>query len=138
MPKSPEVRLSPKAQADIDAIFDYTDAQWGWRQAEDYVAELRIALASLAEPFSLASTAKSIRKNYFVLRCGSHNVFFRKKRDAILVIRILHQRMAPNATYVERSVRPSHLQFRPIRLKDPQPYFLKISTGFSSWRFPKT
>jgi toxin ParE1/3/4 len=95
VPKSPEVRLSPKAQADIDAIFDYTDAQWGWRRAEEYLAELRLALASLTEPLSLAIPAKSIRKGYFVLRCGSHNVFFRKKPDAILIIRILHQRMDP-------------------------------------------
>lgn len=95
MPKSPEVRLSPRAQADIEAIFDYTDAQWGWRQAEDYVAELRLALANLTEPLTVEKPAKNIRKGYFVLRCGSHNVFFRKRPDAVLIIRILHERMDP-------------------------------------------
>jgi toxin ParE1/3/4 len=95
VPRSLEIRLSPKAQADVDAIYDYTDSQWGWRQAEEYVAELRRALASLTQPLHAASPAKSIRKGYFVLRCGSHNVFFRKTPDAILIIRILHQRMDP-------------------------------------------
>jgi toxin ParE1/3/4 len=95
VPKSPEVRLSPKAQADIDAIFDYTDAQWGWRQAEDYIRELRLALASLTEALNTSRSAKGVRRGYFVLRCGSHNVFFRKTPDAILIIRILHQRMDP-------------------------------------------
>jgi plasmid stabilization system protein ParE len=30
--------LTPAAEADLEAIWDYTEEQWGWRQAERYVA----------------------------------------------------------------------------------------------------
>jgi toxin ParE1/3/4 len=38
-------------------------------------------------------SASNIRSGYFILGCGSHNIFFREEKSRIVVVRILHNRM---------------------------------------------
>jgi toxin ParE1/3/4 len=44
-----EYRLSPKAQRDLDGIFDYTVERWGLPQAERYTDLIEAACARLTE-----------------------------------------------------------------------------------------
>ena len=41
--------FSPKAEADIDDIYDYTEDCWGYDQAESYVFGLRDACLQVAD-----------------------------------------------------------------------------------------
>lgn len=88
--------FAPRAVADIDRIFDYTEAQWGTEQAEKYTYELRSSCNRLGETPRAGRSAAAIRKRYFVLGCGSHNIFFREEKLRIVIVRILHNRMEPS------------------------------------------
>ena len=85
--------LSPKAEQDIEAIWDYTEANWGMSQAEVYLNSIRTALSGLCDKTFLSQSAEHIRQGYRRAIVGSHNIFFKDDKDAIIVIRILHQRM---------------------------------------------
>lgn len=88
-----EFRLSPRAQRDLDAIFDYTVAHWDLPQAMRYIDLIEAACAELVEAPQQAQGCANIRPGY--RRCGveQHVVYFRPTSYGITVIRILHQRM---------------------------------------------
>jgi toxin ParE1/3/4 len=91
-----EILLRPTAQADIEAIADYTIERWGRRQAEAYVMTLRADIVSLAqfpkrfpihEPSGLA-----LRR----MRSGHHLIFYRESNAAVEIVRVLHERSDPS------------------------------------------
>lgn len=85
--------LSPRAQADIDEIWDYTVRTWDQAQAESYLRDIQGALRSLVADPSKGRACDDIRAGYKKQPVGSHVLFFRLVGDDIEVIRILHQRM---------------------------------------------
>lgn len=86
-------RLSPAAQQDLDAIFDYTVEQWGMPQALRYMQMLEEACAAMAQAPQQAQDCSHIRSGYRRGLAGQHFVYFRIEEDGIAVIRILHPRM---------------------------------------------
>jgi len=89
--------LSPAAQADLDAIWNYTATQWGTGQAADYVRDIRDACAALARGERLSRPADEIRAGYRRCLVGAHVLFFRvTPAGDIEIVRILHQRMDVN------------------------------------------
>jgi toxin ParE1/3/4 len=86
-------RLSPRAQDDLDEIWDYSEAQWGTDQAETYARQLQRAFETLAIHPTRGRSCDRIRKGYFRLSAGSHVIFYRMAGDAVDIVRILHQRM---------------------------------------------
>lgn len=92
MPRALEILFSPRATADIDHIYDHTEANWGIDQAKKYT-QLKFACHGLAELPRSGRLAHTIRKGYSVLNCGSHNIFFREEHSRIVIVRILHNRM---------------------------------------------
>lgn len=86
--------FSPRAEADIDDIYDYTEQHWGFEKAEVYTFELRDACRSLAEGHRRGrKIGDEIRRDYFVLFCNAHLIIYRETLGRIIVVRILHQRM---------------------------------------------
>ena len=88
-----EYRLSPRAQRDLEAVFDYTVAEWGWAQAMRYIDLIEAACAELAEAPQQAQGCADILPGYRRRGVEQHVVYFRPTRYGIAVIRILHQRM---------------------------------------------
>jgi len=88
-----ECRLSPRAQRDLDDIFDYTVAQWNLPQALRYTDSLEAALDALAQAPHKGQDCGHIRQGYRRLRVEQHVIYFRTTPYGIAVIRILHQRM---------------------------------------------
>jgi toxin ParE1/3/4 len=88
-----EYRLSPLAQDDLDAIFDYTVAQWGLVQANRYVDLIETACAKLSSAPEQAQSCGYIRAGYRHHRIEHHVLYFKATDDGIAVIRILHERM---------------------------------------------
>ena len=85
--------LTPRAQADLEEIWDYTAARWGLDQAETYTRELWKAIATVADHPPLGKECSAVRAGYRKYRCGSHVLFYRPGSGAIDVVRILHERM---------------------------------------------
>lgn len=88
-----EYRLSPKAQRDLDGIFDYTVRQWSLPQALRYTDHIEAACADLAQAPQQAQSCAHIRPGYRRRSVENHVIYFRPTSYGIAVIRILHQRM---------------------------------------------
>ena len=88
-----EYRLSPRAQRDLDTIFDYTVAHWDLSQAMRYTDLIEAACANLAEAPQQAQGCANIRPGYRRRGVEQHVIYFRPTSYGIAIIRILHQRM---------------------------------------------
>ncbi len=84
--------LSPKAEADLDDIWVFTESLWGETQAEAYLQRIASAVDTLAQQSSIGR-AYRFRPGYRQWPVGSHVIFYRPAGDKIEIIRILHQRM---------------------------------------------
>ena len=88
-------RLTPAAQRDLSRIWDYTEEQWGVRQAEAYIEDIRAAVERLAADPDRGRACDDVRGGYRRYPAGSHVVFYVVTDSGVDVIRILHQRMEP-------------------------------------------
>jgi toxin ParE1/3/4 len=85
--------LSPKARADIVAIWDFGEERWGPDQAERYLRDLQRAIETVAADPRRGRPCDEVRPGYFKFSVGSYVIFFRLEGEGIDVVRILHQRM---------------------------------------------
>lgn len=85
--------LSPRAQADIEDIWDYSATQWGVKQAEIYIRKIQVVIEHVAAEPGIARSCDAIRPGYWKYPAGSHVIFFKLMPGGINVIRILHGRM---------------------------------------------
>jgi toxin ParE1/3/4 len=85
--------LSPRAQTDLEEIWDYTVARWGLDQAETYTRQLWECIQAVAARPSIGRECADLRPGYFKLSSGSHVLFYRLITDGIDIVRILHERM---------------------------------------------
>ena len=88
-----DYRLSPRAQRDLEELFDDTVARWGLPQAMRYTDLIAAACAELAEAPLLAPACDYIMPGVRRRGAGQHMIYFRPTLYGIAVIRILHQRM---------------------------------------------
>jgi toxin ParE1/3/4 len=85
--------ISPRAQADIDGIWDYTAERWNEEQAARYIRALQEAIETVAADPQRGRSCEQIRPGYRKYAAGSHVVFYRATPKGIDVVRVLHQRM---------------------------------------------
>ena len=85
--------LSPRAQTDLEEIWDYTVARWGLDQAETYTRQLWECIKAAAARPSIGRECADLRPGYYKVSSGSHVLFYRLIADGIDVVRILHERM---------------------------------------------
>lgn len=88
-----EYRLSPKAQRDLEGIFDYTVERWGLQQALRYTDLIEAVCARLADTPLHSQDCAIIRPGYRRRNVERHAIYFRQTSYGIAIIRILHQRM---------------------------------------------
>ena len=86
-------RLTPRAKADLDEIWDYTSERWDAAQAERYILQIKAAIESIASDPSRGRPCDDIRPGYLRYPIGSHILFYRLTGQGVDVVRILHQRM---------------------------------------------
>ena len=85
--------LTPRAQTDLDEIWDYTADRWGLNQAETYTRQPWTDIAIVADRPSLGRECNEVRRGYRMYPSGSHALFCRQTADGIDVVRILHERV---------------------------------------------
>ena len=85
--------LSPRAQRDLDEIWDYTAATWGVEQAENYIRLLQRAIESVAGDPRKGRPCDEVRAGYRKYHAGSHMLLYRNAKAGIDIVRILHSRM---------------------------------------------
>jgi toxin ParE1/3/4 len=91
--RTPEYRLTPAAQRDLDEIFDYTVREWGLEQAVAYTAVIEKACVRLAKAPDLPQDCGYIRAGYRRAVVNRYSIYFRVEDYGVAVVRILHQYM---------------------------------------------
>jgi len=88
-------KISKKALADIEEIWDHTAENWSTEQADRYYNLIFEEIEFIAENPLTGKDYSHIRKNYRSSIVKSHLVFYRinNKKHEVEIIRVLHQRM---------------------------------------------
>ena len=87
--------ISIEAVQDLEKIWLYTRENWSMDQADRYFNLIMNEIEYLSEEPNSGSDFGYVRKSYFRSRIKSHFIFYKinKKKEAIEILRILHQRM---------------------------------------------
>ena len=88
-----QLRLTPKARADLDAIWDYTVKHWGVEQAEAYLLSLGETMKLLANQPGLGRNIDDIREGCSKFPAASHIFVYRSQPGITEIVRILHKSM---------------------------------------------
>jgi toxin ParE1/3/4 len=86
--------LSEAADADLAEIGVYTIERWGMAQADIYVGSLIGDMHALATGTAYATKVMAIA-GMRRMRSGSHHIYYRIEPDALIIVRIVHERMDP-------------------------------------------
>lgn len=80
-----EIKLTPKAEDDLTAIWDYSYRHFGVEQADMYIGRISAVFEVLGTPRPELGDA------FFALPVEQHVIFFIPAATAITVVRILSQ-----------------------------------------------
>ncbi|MBA4163570.1 MAG: plasmid stabilization protein ParE [Erythrobacter sp.] len=84
--------LRPAARADLAEIWLFGAAQWDVPQADEYLAMITSRIETVAEMPGIGSPAEDLPSRYRKLAAGAHRVIYRAEDDAVIVVRVLHER----------------------------------------------
>ena len=85
--------LTPRARADLKAIWTYTADRWNVEQADRYIGLLDGAMRIVAADPRRWRPCDHVRPGYFKFSAGSHFLFFKRHPRGIVVGRVLHRSM---------------------------------------------
>ena len=86
-------RLTRRAAADLDAIFEYTALRFGLGQARSYFNMLHECCRRLAGNPGLGRSAESLAPGLRRYEFRSHVVFYLAESPELVIVRVLHSRM---------------------------------------------
>ena len=93
MGKSKSFRLRPKAEQDLEKIYEYSVQEFGNKRAELYIRDLNGAFKKLANEPNLGRDYRFVRTNLLAFNVASHVVFFKVSSVGITILRVLHRSM---------------------------------------------
>ena len=91
-----QLKLTPRARADLDAIWDYSVRQWDEKQAETYLASIGQTTQLLVENPGLGTKIDHVKGGYKKFPAASHLLIFKSTPYAIEIVRVLHKSMDVN------------------------------------------
>ena len=89
-------KLSEAAAKDIEQLLDQSILDFGPLQTETYHYDLTNCLELLAENAEMGTSAEDLRAGYRRFPHESHVIFYTRRDEHILIVRILHKRMDVN------------------------------------------
>lgn len=78
------------ADEDLQAIFIYTEEEFGTDQAVKYLVEIEDVFERLVETPELGKQRNEIKKGLRSLPVGAHIIFYRILTNHIRIVRVLH------------------------------------------------
>ena len=85
--------LSVEASTDLDSILDYSFNKFGANVMVKYHKSLQKCFEILDDNPGLGSEVEHIRSDYLYFQHRSHLIFFKKRKEGILIVRLLHAYM---------------------------------------------
>lgn len=89
------VHYTEEAENDLFEIGVYTWTEWGEDQFVTYTALLRETCEDIIPRKHRFARPVPSRPGLFRWRCERHVIYFRKLKDGIEIVRVLHDRMLP-------------------------------------------
>jgi plasmid stabilization system protein ParE len=91
----PSYELTPEAEADLEAIAEYTLREWGAEQQARYATLLEAGFACIADGSVIPRRFLEHYPHVFVTRCEHHYVFYLLPEGATIprILAVLHERM---------------------------------------------
>jgi len=86
-------KLSYKAEADLEAIYDYSFEKWGLNQAEKYTHDIHEAIVAIAASTNYGRSIDNVKKGYRKAHINRHFIIYKTESHIITVNRILHEKM---------------------------------------------
>ena len=86
-------RIRAAAVKDLDGIWEYTFRKWSKDQADRYHDLIISEIEYVADNKPVGKDMSHIKESYLVTYVKSHMIFFKRQKDIVHVIRILHQKM---------------------------------------------
>ncbi|MEC7763295.1 MAG: type II toxin-antitoxin system RelE/ParE family toxin [Pseudomonadota bacterium] len=87
-----ELRLTPRAEQDLEEIWDYTEAEWSEHQALRYLGTLETVMMRLCEEPLIARERGEVDPPVRLYTSGAHVVLYRADGRFLDVLRILGAR----------------------------------------------
>ncbi|RLA25504.1 MAG: type II toxin-antitoxin system RelE/ParE family toxin [Gammaproteobacteria bacterium] len=85
--------LSVEASTDLDSILDYSFINFGANVMIKYHKSLEKCFEVLDDNPDLGIEVEHIRSDYLCFQHRSHLIFFKKRKEGILIVRLLHASM---------------------------------------------
>jgi len=85
-------KLSPEADKDIEAIFDYAELEYGLQKAADYTLQFSTVFHKITQDPESGRARSEIKIGLRSLVQNKHVVFYRVLKGHIHIVRILHCR----------------------------------------------
>ena len=87
------LELSRKAQADLDAIRDFSLEQFGAARAVAYLDAIEQAFRRILSFPEIGALHPELEPAVRSLGCQRHRVFYRVEGEVVVVVRVLHAAM---------------------------------------------
>ncbi|RPH29625.1 type II toxin-antitoxin system RelE/ParE family toxin [Buttiauxella warmboldiae] len=84
------IKLTPKAEADLEAIWNYSFRQFGLEKADAYIGRLAAVFDILAS-HDIGTHRAELGENIFSLPVEQHMIYFVPSHSVVTVIRVLSQ-----------------------------------------------
>lgn len=85
-----EIELTPKAEEDLEAIWDYSFRQFGVVQADEYIGRIAAVFDVLAM-HEIGTQRAELGEDIFSLPVEKHMLYFVSSHSVVTIIRILSQ-----------------------------------------------
>jgi len=85
-----EIELTPKAEEDLEAIWDYSFRQFGVVQADEYIGRIAAVFDVLAM-HEIGTQRAELGEDIFSLPVEQHILYFVSSHSVVTIIRILSQ-----------------------------------------------
>ena len=90
-------RLSRKADADLERLYEWGIDRFGLPQADSYYDTLLARFEEIAQGPLLWQSVDHIRAGYRRSVCGVHSIYYKIADDGVLIVRILGREDAEKA-----------------------------------------
>lgn len=86
-------KLTLQAEIDIEDIWEFTNSRWDKTQAHTYLNKLEKRFIELVNSPDIGKQRYELKGSPMSSHCGRHVIFYRKAKQGIEIIRILHDSM---------------------------------------------
>jgi len=87
------IKISPQANRDLEAIFDFSVYSWGYTQAEKYQDDIYDCFLQISNNPKIGELYFFTKGPYRKIGINRHIIFYKVETGFLQIVRVLHERM---------------------------------------------